>query len=456
MKKSYIFIIGGVALVFILLFSLKDQGYKKPVDWTASYSRYDKNPYGCFILYKEWAQLFPNDTLKPINKSILDLLWTEEEEYQEEYNDAYYDEYSDDFSTATLKSIVDDWYYDYEKDDETFLTKLEELRTTTPDQFKNTNPSNFVFIAEMNSLNEADEKELLKHMIKGNTVFMAAHNFAVDFPFIYGIESRTRKEKGIDSTYLKFRDGEKHRYKRFSVNHFLNYQPHENVEVLAVNNDGSHVLIEVTYGKGRLILSSTPLAYTNYNMLLNRNHHFISKSLNRLNQQNTWWCGNYLEYGFTYNGKDTPEDNRSIMQFIHSQPPLAWAFYVLLGAILIFFAFATKRRQRLIPEYRKPINTSVEFTNTISRLYLRQKDHRDIGEKMITYFFDDIRNKYYVNPHLPKEDFFDKLSDKSGVEKNEVIAIFKYIEAFKKRTSVTELDITTLNGHIQNFKNKSH
>ena len=445
MKKLIIIL----AVVLFALFFISDKGHQRTVDWTPTYSRLDKNPYGCFILYNEWKQLFPNKQLEPIKTSIYSLLY----DYD---NDHYYDNYDGYYFESDLSKAVETWYDAYQKDDETFARDIDDLQQNQPELLTNDSASNFVFIAEMCSLNDRDSREILKHIIKGNSVFMAANSFSINFPYLNTLKTKPGIE-GADSTQLIL-NGTSYNYKKASVNHFFDYEEHQNIEVLAENDKGLPVLLKVSYGKGTLILSSTPLAFTNYHILLNNNHNYIAQSLSELPIENAWWCGNYLEYDYDKMDSpyDMPENDRSILQFIHSQPALTWAFYMLLCGLLLFFALATKRKQRRIPTYNKPVNTSVEFTNTISRLYLRQQDHKDIGEKMITYFFEEIRSKYYLNPHQPPKDFEVKLSEKSGVELEEVVATFKFIELFQQKKSIHEQDIAKLNKHIQNFKYNSH
>jgi hypothetical protein len=137
---------------------------------------------------------------------------------------------------------------------------------------------------------------------------------------------------------------------------------------------------------------------------------------------------------------------------ISENAPLRWAFYIALAGILFFVAFNIKRRQRRIEVINPNKNTTVEFTETIGRLYLQRKDNRNIAEKMVTYFYEFLRKKYFITTSAIDTGFINSLSGKSGVDKKETQELFELINKIQKEEDVSDEDVLELNLKIENFK----
>jgi hypothetical protein len=70
---------------------------------------------------------------------------------------------------------------------------------------------------------------------------------------------------------------------------------------------------------------------------------------------------------------------------------------------------------------------------------------------MITYFYEHIRNKYFINTAIVNEEFINSLSGKSGVPKQQTKELFLLIEKIQSEENVGDEDILKLNKEIENF-----
>ena len=61
-------VLSFAALVFYNYFK------PKPLDWTPTYAREDKIPYGNFVLYSQLNKLFPSNKIIPVEKTIYETL----------------------------------------------------------------------------------------------------------------------------------------------------------------------------------------------------------------------------------------------------------------------------------------------------------------------------------------------------------------------------------------------
>jgi hypothetical protein len=168
----------------------------------------------------------------------------------------------------------------------------------------------------------------------------------------------------------------------------------------------------------------------------------VYKALSHLPAQNTLW-DDYYKVGNKYTA--------SALQYILSQESLKWAYYLLLGSIVLFIFFYGRRKQRIIPVIEPLKNTTVEFVQTVGNLYYQQKDYKNIAEKKISYFLDFIRNKYFIKASSYDDDTLKRISEKSLIEIGIVKRIFREIEKIKSTEKISEEALTNINYQIEKF-----
>ncbi|MDO1447688.1 hypothetical protein Q0590_15565 [Rhodocytophaga aerolata] len=390
-NKKYILLLAAAILLVIVVEWLTP----KPINWTATYSQDDKNPFGSFILYDLLPDLFPGKSLRTLNKNLYELDVSEE--------------------------LAD---------------------------------GNYIFVSDECTLGEEDSNILLNLATNGNSVFIAAHRFpqylkdtlvfeTENIFFIadsLGLNLEHPQMKSPDAYYLKRVDY----YYAFTAPKTKEKKPL--FQILGNSKEGKPNFIRIPFGKGYFYLNTLPLAYTNYNMLYRQNASYIANTLSYLPVQNTFWDEYY---------KINRGDSQTPLRYIISQPPLRWALYLTLIALVLFMIFEAKRKQRIIPIIKPLANTTLEFTETVGRLYFQYKDHRNIAEKKITYFLDYLRSQYYVKTTEFDDELYNKLADKTGHDKQQIITLFELIKNIRSSKNISEEELVTLNRQIENFHKKS-
>jgi hypothetical protein len=153
------------------------------------------------------------------------------------------------------------------------------------------------------------------------------------------------------------------------------------------------------------------------------------------------------------NGK--AHNDFSSLSVIQQHSSLLWAFWLTVIGLLLFIFFNIKRKQRAIAVVKPNVNTTVSFVETVGGLYLQKKDNNHIAEKMITYFYEYIRNKYFISTAIITDEFLNSLSGKSGLAKEKVQHLFALIEKVQSGERVDDEKLMQLNSAIENFiKNK--
>jgi len=114
------------------------------------------------------------------------------------------------------------------------------------------------------------------------------------------------------------------------------------------------------------------------------------------------------------------------------------AFWMLVVLLFLYFFTEVKRRQRLIPEYSKPANDSLEFVTTIGKLYYERGDHKNLAEKLTLFFLDYVRNKYKLSTNELNATFVQQLSLKTGISTDELTKLIDTLVTIKLSDRISE------------------
>ena len=366
--------------------------YKKPVpqDWTPTFSKFHKIPFGTFIL---------NDLLSRHAREI-------------------------DHSNRTVFELTDSL-----KGQDLFIL----TRFFRPD---------------------ADDLEaLLRYVEEGNRAFVSAELMNLSVGDTLGLSTSNLFYDSLrlglsltDSIILSLTNPEVKQH-QFSyaiqdIPFYFDRIDTLNTIVLAVNNLGYPVLVEVPWGEGSVYVSSTPKVFTNYWMLVSENADLAMLELSYLDSDDLVWT-EYYNMGRM--------EARSPLRYILSEPALKWAYYVAIIALALFIFFDAKRIQRIIPILEPPRNATLDFVRTIGNLYFHRADHRNAAEKKIQHFFEYLRSSYYLQTQILDEEFYERLTHKSGWSRGMIDGLFSKILRVKAGGRVTTNELLSLNASIDSF-----
>jgi hypothetical protein len=124
---------------------------------------------------------------------------------------------------------------------------------------------------------------------------------------------------------------------------------------------------------------------------------------------------------------------------------------LLLISLLLYFIFYGKRRQRPIPIYEAPGNSTLEFVETIARLYFIKGDHRNVAKKRFLYFLDSLRSRYFIDVSMPESKLIEECSRKSGVPERTFASIFSMAKNLEKVEKITLEDLYQFNRQLEFF-----
>ncbi|MFZ5552921.1 MAG: DUF4350 domain-containing protein [Bacteroidota bacterium] len=461
-KWAIIGTLGGLAVVaVVLLIVFTDPPEKKsnrekdqPVNWDISYEHDDRSPYGTFLFYELLKKKYAGEGKKM--KMI-------QEDFEEELND-----------TA------------------------------------NRQPEIYFIIA--NSMNlDYDERESLKSFVEdGNYAFISLQDYPDAFEYIientHFIETSTMERTRINFypeslrdrkkyfDFYYFFEGKKYSYpwksfkrRNYSRDQFEDteapeeeyieedtsvsdeyyeeetsyWEPEDLYTSFEYNNDSNDVFIRVPWGSGYFYFHSVPVSFTNIALLNERNVEHMERVLACLPDAQPVWDQygqmEYLKYREQFSGGagsgtgsgDKPRT--SPLQFILSKPSLKWAYYTLLATLLFYILFQVKRKQKVIPAVAKNENSSLDFIDTVSKLYFQQYRHKNLLRHKYRILLNFIRERYFITTSKPDQPFIALLARKSQVEEDRISRLFASFESIEKSSAVSDEMLITIHQQVEYF-----
>jgi len=384
-KKNIKFLLPLIATLIIL--TIIKIAEPEEVDWTESFAKKDKIPYGGYIIYDVVSDLFPDNAVELKELPIYNIL-------------------------------KGNYYYN----------------------------TNYVFINTYFSPDRLDTEYLLEYVAEGNNVFISAFGIYGDLADSLKIKTFdtffSDDSVNINFSLANLESDNGYSYFKGNFENYFSEYDTALVQVLGKNRNDNVNFLRIKYGNGNFFLNTVPLAFTNYHLLNSGNNEYVYKALSHLPVQRTFWDDYY---------KDGNKYTASMLQYILSQQALKWAYFIILVSVLLFIFFYGRRKQRIIPLILPLRNTTVEFVETVGNLYYQQKDFKNIAEKKISYFLDFVRNKYFIKTGNFDDETIRKISYKSSLSIVKLKAIFREIEKIKQSPKITEENLININYQLEKF-----
>jgi hypothetical protein len=292
---------------------------------------------------------------------------------------------------------------------------------------------------------------MLQYAANGNTLFIASENFE-DF-LLDSLKVKTVSEinpaNPEEMQYYNFvnkslKAQTPYSFKKYLTSVSFSKLDSANITILGRTIEGKPDFIKIKFGYGYIYLSTIPYAFTNAAMLKGDNAEYADKCLSYLRhpaESNVYW-NEYLATG---------REKSSLLSFIESQPALKSAYYLILCGLILFVLFEGKRRQKIIPVINPIKNTTIEFAETMGRLYFQSANHKNLAEKKILHFFDFLRTRLYISDVRADDALYFRLHSKTGIPVENIMMIFDLISKVRNSSRISEGELQALTTQIDNF-----
>ncbi|MEM9820132.1 MAG: DUF4350 domain-containing protein [Bacteroidota bacterium] len=413
-------IIFGVAALIVLIFFVFIRSGGNRYSWVEDYEEVNKDPYGTYVIRQLLDDYFPNQQVVEIAKNLAEEL------------------------------IID-----------------------------SSQINNYVFIGEGLYLDSTRLNTLIDFVQQGNNAFIASKSIPYELMDIvyedcnelywYDYDYLQDTSVYLSFTHPNFLDPLDFQYKFIRYNKVKNYtwnyidssffcEDQRSMVRLGLINDNLANFVKKDYGEGAFYFHTTPIAFSNIQLLDSLGLDYVGKVFSHLETGPTYWDkASRIPLGVAkrrnnYSGGGSEKGaGESPLQYILRQPSLAWAWYLSLLLGLLYLLFRAKRKQRIIPIIAPNTNSSMEFISTIGTLYFLQNDHKKLCLQKMKLFLAYLRERYYVSTKDLDEPFVDKVVAKSEIPKEVVKKILLYYQNIQSSPFVSEKTLIEFHLEMDKF-----
>ena len=326
----------------------------------------------------------------------------------------------------------------------------------------------YFFIGKSNFITDSAFNNLLNFVGDGNTAFLSSESmpeymldfFFLDMNYVYksirdsvlSFELKTSpfSQNTYDFTYINNNKSTLYNWP-FLIENNIVHQTRA-PKILGSNANGDINFIEVPYGDGSFFFHTSPYLFTNISMFRFDGFNYAEDLIHHLPYGKIQWDIYNLNYHYKKNnGGGSPAPKRSVFQFIFQHKTLIWAFALLILTGLLYAFFKGKRRQNIVSAIELKENSSLNYIETVSSLYLQTRQHNKLVILQKKSFIDFIGNHYYIRRHKIDDKYIAAIALKSGIEAEKIRAIFTNLEVLASQSSVSDQELIGLQQKIEHF-----
>lgn len=310
---------------------------------------------------------------------------------------------------------------------------------------------------------ESDFQAIKDMAYRGNDIVIIAEELPYDVT--YELTGYDFDLKIADKLTIEYAHGSFDEHWQLDLVYYSNFDsfPYEYHEIPVIADDvnflsktdrGTAVLVEIEYGDGHIYLCSTPMLFSNLYLKTPEGINHFNWFFNRFEDKQL-----VFDYGSqtpTQIKNKKPRNNEdgaqgSVLEHVLDHKSLLWAYVILMLMGLFYVIFKGKRRQSIVPLLASDENSSKEFVETVSELYLSKRQHRKLALQKGRIFLHFVRHKYYLTGKISDTDFQEHVRIKSGVDANLINRIFNSFKKADQSKVFSLAELTALHQDIEEF-----
>ncbi len=350
-------------------------------------------------------------------------------------------------------------YYAYNNLHHFFKAAEIETSSVSPEMFDiEEKESAYIIIGRTVRPNEVELQSILGHIYGGNKVFISAAEIGRNLLDSLMLKATDKyRFYGNDDSLTVSIDDENEETASFTYpglpmdDYFISMDTNYTT-ILGRNAQGKANFVRITYnGGGAVMIHLAPVAFSNFFLLHKQNKKYYDLAMSSIPDTVSYvrWDDYYRHH---INGHNI--DNRSNFSKLGEvlkNDTLRWAFWLTLLLFGIIYLFESKRKQRVVQSLIKPANSSLDFIQTVGRLYFQRRDNKNLAGKMVTHFLGHIRSAYNLSTSALTEEFEKKLAFKSGYSAETIKNIIEDIRSIEAKPSVSDEELLAFNDKLEKF-----
>lgn len=306
---------------------------------------------------------------------------------------------------------------------------------------KDVKPKLFMFVGNDFGLETEELDTLLGHVEKGSTLFLSFRNLTenIHFSLLGEMKIGFHYDAKVKVTTSSISYQIVNLYQNDTVACDWNVFENSNVDPKAesVSSIGANSnFLKIPYGKGWLLLQSTPAAFYNYQLKRDQGFFHARSVLEQLPKKHNVYfleLGRLSEkYGSYEDEEITGKRDDSYFQLIFEHPALLAALLLAIFSVILFVVFRSKRSRPVVPYLEKNRNMTVAFAETITSIYYSKHNPYQFLQVQRANFYATVHKHFFIDMQRREgEKELLALSEKSNVGIDEIRQLISDLETQK-------------------------
>lgn len=313
-----------------------------------------------------------------------------------------------------------------------------------------------IMVSNVFDVEEDQLNQLLNYVEKGNSVFLITRAMSYDALKFFGFKdffisfNEDQKEDSLRVRLRKpyFQDNSMYTYPGKKFNYRITSFDTSRALVLGVDDNNRPNFIQLRKGAGSFYIHTAPLAFSNYFLLHKNNIRYYQNVMSVLppDLKRIEWNEYYL-----LRNRNQQQQEPDWLKGLMKNEAFRWSFYTAIAALVLFVLLGMRRKQRMVPEYVRPKNDSLDFVKTVGRLYYERKDNKNLAEKIGMYFLEHVRSRYKISTERVDEELALDIHNKTGYDYAKLCRITLMIYELRRKAFVSEEELSEFYKEVETF-----
>ncbi len=248
---------------------------------------------------------------------------------------------------------------------------------------------------------------------------------SVDYHSVTDYKDATAAEVQTYDRTVTFGNGQKTKLRSFLCKKSIEYYDKCYKPICVVSDTLTTACLREYPNGGKLIVTTMPLVFTNYGVM--------DSDARKLSEyMSSFFKGRKLYRLYEEKGKNTMmEEEDGDFKYIMSQPPLKWAFYIILGLLVVYMVFNSRRRMKAIPVHKIDEDTTLQFAKVLGTFYYHQEYHVPFLMKKYDKLKSTLQSRYgWDVDKMEASDLINRLYVITGIKKERIAKLFILIREY--------------------------
>ncbi|MEO1451624.1 MAG: DUF4350 domain-containing protein, partial [Bacteroidota bacterium] len=224
---------------------------------------------------------------------------------------------------------------------------------------------------------------------------------------------------------------------------------------LLVGTDTGQVAWKATWGAGEIIISTVPLAFSNYYLIRPEGQQLIEALVPQKAFKHVLWDEWYKPRLQARRAPAAGDNNEyALLDFLWEQPAFRWGLGIFLLTGLLYLLFASRRKQRAVPPDDPDLRWMEPYLDVLARMQTR-KTGRPWAINWVEQLWLDWQQRYHIRVAPSSPVFAEQLAANWNQPVDQVEQLMQDLHTLIQQPRITDKAVMHLYRRIQNLESSA-